>query len=50
MVSGDHMSTAKAVAIKAGIMSEQESEQKYVCMTGEEFRKFVGTIKKSYDD
>lgn len=44
MVSGDHLETAKQVAIKAGIITEQEAKEKYVCMTGEEFRNIVGPV------
>ena len=42
MISGDHLETAKSVAIKAGIISETEANDRYVCMTGEEFRNAVG--------
>jgi len=42
MVSGDHIETAKSVAIKAGIITEHEANDRYVCMTGEEFRNSVG--------
>lgn len=49
MVSGDHLETAVAVAIKAGIVSEEDSKQRYSCMTGEEFRKLVGGIRKSIE-
>jgi magnesium-transporting ATPase (P-type) len=50
MVSGDHLETAKRVAIQAGIITEQESKEKYVCMTGEEFRNIVGTMRKELDN
>lgn len=45
MVSGDHIETAKQVAIKAGIITEAESKEKFVCMNGEEFRNAVGTMR-----
>ena len=38
MVSGDHIETAKAVAVQAGIMYDPS---KYLCLTGEEFRQQV---------
>jgi Ca2+ transporting ATPase len=49
MVSGDNLETARAVAIKAGIISEEESKQKYACMPAEEFRKLVGEVRKETD-
>jgi magnesium-transporting ATPase (P-type) len=49
MVSGDHLETAKAVAIKAGIISEAEANDRYCCMTGEEFRNAVGQLRKELD-
>ena len=45
MVSGDNLETAIAVAIKAGIISEEDCKQRYSCMTGEDFRKLVGGIR-----
>ena len=45
MVSGDHIETAKQTAIKAGIITEAESREKFVCMTGEDFRAAVGTMR-----
>ena len=49
MISGDHIETAKSVAIKAGIIAEQEANEKNVCMTGEEFRNAVGQLRKELD-
>ena len=49
MVSGDNLETATAVAIKAGIITEEESKQRYTCMVGEEFRKLVGGMRKKLD-
>jgi P-type Ca2+ transporter type 2C len=46
LVSGDHIETAKAVAVQAGIMDNPE---KYTCMTGEEFRNAVGSIRQEID-
>lgn len=50
MISGDHIETAKAVAVKAGIISSTEADQPSVCMTAEEFRKQIGEIRKEIDD
>ena len=47
MVSGDNLETATAVAIKAGIITEEESKTRNVCMVGEEFRRLVGGMRKA---
>jgi magnesium-transporting ATPase (P-type) len=49
MVSGDNIDTATAVAIKAGILTEEESKHHNACMSGEEFRKLVGEVRKEID-
>jgi Ca2+ transporting ATPase len=49
MVSGDNLETAKAVAIKAGILSEEESRDRYACMSADEFRKIVGGMRKELE-
>ena len=49
MISGDNIDTATATAIKAGILTEEEARQKYAVMTGEEFRKQVGGLRKEVD-
>lgn len=46
MVSGDNLETATAVAIRAGIISEEDSKHKYACMSAEEFRKIVGGMRQ----
>lgn len=38
LVTGDHMETAKYVALEAGIISHTEVNQPGICMTGEEFQ------------
>lgn len=43
LVSGDHIETAKAVAVQAGIMDDAN---KYTSLTGEEFRSIVGGIRQ----
>ena len=42
MVSNDHIETAKAVAIKAGILMPYELEEPNTVLTGEEFASMVG--------
>jgi magnesium-transporting ATPase (P-type) len=49
MVSGDHIDTATAVAIKAGILTEDEAKIKYAVMHADEFRKIVGGMRKEID-
>lgn len=47
LVSGDHIETAKAVAVQAGIMDDTS---KYSCISGEEFRGIVGEVRKQLAD
>lgn len=49
MISGDNLHTAKATAIEAGILRPEEAEQRYVCMTGNEFRNLVGGVRRNVD-
>ena len=49
MISGDHIETAKLVAIKSGIISFEESNNEDVCMTGEIFRAKIGDYSKIWD-
>ena len=49
MITGDHIETAKFVARKCGIISEEELNQPQKVMTGQEFRDAVGTYDKIYD-
>ena len=44
MVSGDHIASAKAAALRSGILLRHEASQPYAVMTGQEFRTTVGTI------
>jgi magnesium-transporting ATPase (P-type) len=46
LVSGDHLETAVATAITAGILTAEDAKKTNVCLSGEEFRKIVGGIKK----
>lgn len=50
MVTGDNIDTARAISINAGLISEAEAYDKYVCMTGKEFREACGGLKKLEDD
>lgn len=36
-MTGDHLETAKYVALESGIVSYEEINQPGICMTGEEF-------------
>lgn len=49
MVTGDHLSTAKAIALNAGILKEDEENEPGVAMTGEQFREAVGDYEKVWD-
>ena len=49
MISGDNLHTAKACAIKVGILAPEEAEQEHVCMTGSDFRREVGGLETVID-
>jgi magnesium-transporting ATPase (P-type) len=38
LVSGDHMSTAHAVALTTGILQPEEAGKDFACMSGDKFR------------
>lgn len=39
MITGDHIETAKAVALRTGIIKAEDLNKKEIAMTGEEFRR-----------
>jgi len=50
MVTGDHLETAKHVAVACGIVKREEiDEHEGVAMTGEQFRKAIGRYNKVWD-
>jgi len=49
MITGDHIETARAVAIETGILSFEESQEEGVVITGEQFRDAIGVVSKIYD-
>lgn len=50
MVTGDHLETAKQVAIQAGIITESEANTQGVCMTGDQFTREVGDYENVWDE
>jgi magnesium-transporting ATPase (P-type) len=51
MVSGDHQQTALAVAVKAGILTQEDANnQKLSCIPAEQFRNLVGGLRKGPKD
>jgi len=44
MISGDAVTTAKEMAIEAGIMKRESEKKQYVVMHAEDFRKLVGKL------
>jgi P-type Ca2+ transporter type 2B len=44
MVTGDNITTAKAIAINAGILGKNEADQKYAVIDGKTFREAVGGL------
>ena len=51
MLSGDHVKTATAVALKCGILRQEEQRKDYTVMTGEQLRAAIGQTKNeiNYD-
>jgi len=49
MCTGDNIDTATAISLNAGIIEESDLDYKYTCMTGEQFRDYVGRIKQIPD-
>lgn len=50
MVTGDHLETAKCVALRTGIISIDEHNLEGIAMTGEQFREAIGPYSKYYDN
>lgn len=50
MLSGDALSTAKAVALQSGILTVHEAKQKQTVMHAEEFRRLAGEVKWDIDE
>ena len=44
MCTGDNVDTAIAISKNAGIIAEDQPLGKFSCMTGKEFREFVGGL------
>jgi Ca2+ transporting ATPase len=49
MVTGDNMDTAKAIALNAGILTEEEAQHEYSVMDGKTFREICGGLRKLED-
>lgn len=45
MISGDHIETAKRVAYKAGILTDDDLRNENCVMDAEDFRNYVGQIE-----
>lgn len=50
MITGDHLETAKYVALKCGIITNDEMNSPEVAMTGEDFRAKIGGYDKIWDN
>jgi len=50
MTSGDHLETCRAVAVQSGIITEEESHEPGVVITGAEFRAEIGSYHRIWDD
>ena len=49
MVTGDHIETAKAVAVHTGIVKPEELQLNGIAMTGDQFRDSIGQYQKIWD-
>lgn len=50
MVTGDHIETAKQVALQSGIVKDNEVNQPGICMTGQEFIEAIGPYTREFDE
>jgi P-type Ca2+ transporter type 2C len=50
MVTGDHIETAKKVAIDCGVITKEDAEDHGVVMTGEEFTNAIGPFERVWND
>jgi len=50
LISGDHIETARAIAVKSGILRPEEAARSNSVMTGREFREKVGKIIQQKSD
>jgi magnesium-transporting ATPase (P-type) len=48
-VSGDHLECAKVVAVRAGIIRNEELQLNGIALTGEQFRGAIGDYTKIWD-
>lgn len=49
MVTGDNLDTAKAIALEAGILKQEDMDKEYACLDGKTFREVCGGLKKLED-
>jgi len=49
MVTGDHIETAKAIALRVGIVSQEEKDLDGIALTGALFRERIGKYQKYWD-
>jgi magnesium-transporting ATPase (P-type) len=49
LVSGDHLDCAKTVALRSGIIKQEELQLSGIAMTGDQFREEVGGYAKIWD-
>lgn len=49
MVTGDHLETAKSVAVATGILTLDQLDKEGYFMTGEQFRDIIGGYSRLYD-
>lgn len=42
MVTGDNLSTARAISLEAGILTQEDLNKEFACIEGSKFREIVG--------
>ena len=50
MVTGDNIETARAIALNAGILTQDDMKNEFACMLGQQFWEYVGNLVQVKDE